>query len=275
MAASENIPQTLQAVLMGIVEGITEFLPISSTGHLILFSDMIGFKDTSGHAFEVVIQLGAILAICWLYFSKLFEVLQGIFKRDKASWRFAVSILLAFLPSAILGVLLHDFIKNVLFSPFIVAIALIVGGIAILAVEYSKPVAKVENVDDLSPVLSLKIGIIQCLSLIPGVSRSGATIIGALLMGVGRKAAAEFSFFLAIPTMMGAAAYDLYKNVDKLSGDDLSLILIGFVTSFIVALLVVRWFIGFIAKHGFSLFAWYRIGLGVIVLLFYRRGMGA
>lgn len=261
------LPQFIDAILLGVVEGVTEFLPVSSTGHLILAADLLQFKDPS-NTFEIVIQLGAILAVCVIYFSRLWNVLRGVLRGDKGAWRFAIAVVLAFLPSAFLGVLFHDFIKQVLFSPVVVAISLIVGGIIILVAEkIYKPAATVNAVEDFSPILALKIGIAQCCALIPGVSRSGATIIGALLLGVERKVAAEFSFFLAIPTMMGATVFDLYKNRDVLDASSLNTIAIGFVTSFIVAMLVIRWFVGFVSTHGFTPFAWYRIVFGTVILV--------
>lgn len=252
------------AALLGAIEGITEFLPVSSTGHLILAADMLGFEDKT---FEVVIQLGAILAICVLYFQKLFGVARGILVGDKQALRFTIAVLIAFFPAVLLGLLFHDFIKEVLFSPLVVAISLIVGGFVMLAAEllYKRPPV-VHAVEDISPLLAVKIGLAQCVAMIPGVSRSGATIIGALLMGVDRKTAAEFSFFLAIPTMFGASALDLWKGRDALTSGGLTGIAIGFVVAFIVALIVVKWFIGFISKHNFVPFAIYRIVFGAVIL---------
>jgi undecaprenyl-diphosphatase len=251
------------AVLLGIIEGLTEFLPVSSTGHLILLDTLIDFQGPPGHVFEIVIQLGAILAICVLYFQRLWRVLVGL-PSDPGAQRFAMAVILAFLPAAVLGVLLHDFIKSVLFSPMVVCIALIVGGIAILAIERMRPVPRVQSIEKFTPALSLKIGLMQCLAMIPGVSRSGATILGALLLGVERKTAAEFSFFLAIPTMLGATVYDLWKNRHDLTGSGNLIIAIGFAVAFVVALFVVKWFVEFVGRHGFSPFAWYRIVIGTI-----------
>jgi undecaprenyl-diphosphatase len=260
------------AALLGAIEGITEFLPISSTGHLILAGDILGFDDKT---FEVVIQLGAILAICVLYFYKLFSVARGILTGDKNALRFTAAVLIAFFPAVAIGLLLHDFIKEVLFSPLVVAISLIVGGLIMFAAErfYKRP-ATVHAVEEISPLLALKIGIAQCVAMIPGVSRSGATIIGALLMGVERRTAAEFSFFLAIPTMFGASALDLWKARDTLTGNGLTGIAIGFVTAFIVAVIVVKWFVGFISRHDFVPFAIYRIVFGIVILgWLYFHGM--
>ena len=264
MSASQTL---LEAIPLGAIEGLTEFLPVSSTGHLIFFADVLNFNDPAGSVFEVVIQLGAILAVCVLYFKKLWAVLLGLFRRDAASWHFAIAVLLAFLPAAVIGVLLHDFIKEVLFSPYVVGVSLIVGGIVIMAAEhFYKADPHIHATEDFTPLLALKIGFAQCLAMIPGVSRSGATIIGALLMGVERKTAAEFSFFLAIPTMFGASAYDLYKGHAALTGDGMMAIAIGFVTAFITAMLVIKWFVNFISTHGFIPFAWYRIIFGIIIL---------
>lgn len=253
------------AILLGIIEGLTEFLPVSSTGHLILLDTLIDFQGPPGHVFDIVIQLGAILAICVLYFQRLWRVLVGL-PSDPGAQRFAIAVILAFLPAAVLGVLLHDFIKSVLFSPIVVCVALIVGGIAILVIERMRPVPRVYAIEKFTPVLSLKIGLMQCLAMIPGVSRSGATILGALLLGVERRTAAEFSFFLAIPTMLGAATYDLWKNRAGLTMDGSVIIAIGFVAAFISALFVVKWFVNFVGRHGFAPFAWYRIVIGAIGL---------
>lgn len=260
-----------QALLLGVVEGLTEFLPVSSTGHLILVSDLLGFAEPADGTFKIVIQLGAILAICVLYFSKLWNVLIGL-PKDPAAQRFAINVFLAFLPAAFVGALFHDIIKTVLFSPFVVCVALIVGGFAILIVERMAHQPRFHAVEEFTPLLSLKIGLIQCLALIPGVSRSGATILGALLMGADRKSAAEFSFFVAIPTMLGAATYDLYKSRDALTTDGLGIIAIGFVAAFITALIVVRSVMGFISRYGFVPFAYYRIILGtaMLAILYFR-----
>lgn len=255
----------LDAVILGIVEGLLEFLPVSSTGHLLLAGKLIGFEGPPGKVFEVVIQLGAILAVLVTYFSRLWKVLVGL-PTDPYARRFAGVVILAFLPSAVLGVFLHGFIKNVLFDPVVVCVALIVGGIVILVVERRLPATTVCAVEQFSFPLALKIGAFQCLAMIPGVSRSGATIIGSLLMGVERKAAAEFSFFLAIPTMLGAATYDLYKNRDVLSADSVGLIAVGFVVAFIAAMASVRLLLGIVSRYGFAPFAWYRIAAGSLFL---------
>jgi undecaprenyl-diphosphatase len=257
---------SIEAALLGVVEGLTEFLPVSSTGHLILVSDVLDFVGPPGKVFEVVIQLGAILAVIVLYWRRFWDIAVRL-HTDPAARQFVLAIILAFLPAAVLGVMLHGFIKTYLFTPMVVAIGMVAGGVAILVIERIRPVPTINQIERFSPRLSLGIGAIQCLAMIPGMSRSGATILGGLMLGVTRKVAAEFSFFLAIPTLTGAAAYDLYKNRASLSADGLELIVIGFVVSFIVALLVIRWFVGFVSRHGFAPFAWYRIVVGGILLL--------
>jgi undecaprenyl-diphosphatase len=201
-----------------------------------------------------------------LYFTKLWSVLLGVLRRDAGAIRFASAVLIGFFPSAVMGALFHDYIKGVLFNPTVVCVALVVGGFAILLAEKFVPKGRIKAVEEMDVLTSLKVGACQCLALVPGVSRSGATILGGLLMGLERKTATEFSFFLAIPTMFGATAYDLFKNRDNLNGDDVTLIALGFVTTFVVALLVVKWAVGFIAKHGFAPFAYYRIVLGLLGL---------
>ena len=256
----------LQVVLLGVLEGLTEFIPVSSTGHLILMEAVLGFEGPPGRVFEIAIQLGAILAVVVLYFSRLFAVLLGL-PRDPASRHFAIAVGLAFLPAALVGVLAHGYIKSVLFSPWVVAVSLIVGGVAILLIERARPVARIHAVEQLPFGRALAIGAVQCLAMIPGVSRSGATIMGALLLGVDRRTAAEFSFFLAIPTMIGATVYDLYKNRAVLTLDAGLVIGLGFVAAFIAAMLVVRALVGFVSRHGFAPFAWYRIALGMLALI--------
>ena len=256
----------LQVVLLGVLEGLTEFIPVSSTGHLILMEAVLGFEGPPGRVFEIAIQLGAILAVVVLYFRRLLDVLLGL-RHDPAAHHFAVAILLAFLPAAAIGVVAHGFIKAVLFSPWVVAVSLIVGGIAILLIERSRPQPRIHDIAQLPLGRALAIGFVQCLAMVPGVSRSGATIMGALLLGVDRRTAAEFSFFLAIPTMFGATVYDLYKNRAGLNLDGGLLIAVGFIAAFLAALLVVRALIGFVARHGFAPFAWYRIALGVLALV--------
>lgn len=264
-----SLADILSAVFLGLVEGLTEFIPVSSTGHLILLIDLLGFRGPPGKVFEVMIQLGAILAVCVVYFEKLWGLFINL-PRAPTARRFAAGIVVAFLPAAILGASLHGFIKGVLFSPWVVCAALIVGGIVILVIERRLPPPRHHESDGLPPLLCLKIGLFQALALVPGVSRSGATIIGALLLGVERRAAAEFSFFLAIPTMLGAFIYDAYKNWANIQAAEggMTLIATGFIAAFLAALVIVRGVLGFIARHGFAPFAWYRIALGSLIGLF-------
>ncbi|MFZ4125161.1 MAG: undecaprenyl-diphosphate phosphatase [Rickettsiales bacterium] len=258
------------ALFLGILEGLTEFLPISSTGHLILAVDVLKLATPAGRVFEVVIQFGAILAICALYFVKLWQVLRSALRGDVAAWRFIRNIALAFFPAAVIGVLARDMIMATLFNPTVVAIALISGGFIILLIERLRPLPTIHDTESMGWRMALMIGFIQCIAMIPGVSRSGATIMGARLIGMERRGAAEFSFFLAIPTMLGAASYQLYKTNASLSGDDIEMIAVGFFAAFFTALLVVKWALGFISKHGFAPFAYYRIALGsaMLVLLY-------
>lgn len=255
----------INAVIMGLVEGLTEFLPVSSTGHLLLMNEILGFKGPEGNVFEIVIQFGAILAVVAVYFSRLWKVAVTLPTSADAR-RFVMAVLLAFLPAMVIGYFAHDFIKSVLFNPYIIAIAFIVGGIAILWIEKKAPTPKIDAIEHMPMKTALYIGFAQCLAMIPGVSRSGATIMGSLLLKVERKVAAEFTFFLAIPTMAAATAYDLYKNIDHLTADDGATIAIGFIVSFLSALVVVKTFVGFVGKHGFAPFAWYRIAAGVVAL---------
>ncbi len=259
--------ELLKAIFLGLIEGLTEFLPISSTGHLILFGHLIDFHSDSGRVFEVVIQLGAILAVCWLYRQKIIELVKGFFSGDAGARRFAINVLVAFFPAVIIGVLAVDFIKQVLFSPLVVACALIIGGFIIFAVEGRKFEPKTTEATDITLKQAFLVGLAQCVAMIPGTSRSGATIIGGMLTGLSRKAATEFSFFLAMPTMLGAATYDLIRNADKLTSDQMLNISVGFVAAFIAALLVVKALVKFVEKHTLRVFAWYRVVLGVILLI--------
>ena len=259
-------PLFASAVILGIVEGVTEFLPVSSTGHLILAAKLIGFTGPESKVFEVVIQLGAILAVCWVYRERLFAAVIGL-PSDPAARRFVANIVIAFLPAAVAGALLHRFIKEVLFSPWVVAVSLVVGGFLILLIERIRPLPRVRVVEAMPLRTALGIGLCQIVAMIPGVSRAGATIMGGLMLGVSRPTATEFSFFLAIPTMFGAAAYDLYKSRAELSFDNGAVIAVGFVVAFFAALLVVRWLVDFVSRHGFGVFAWYRIVLGTIALI--------
>ncbi|MDF1620469.1 undecaprenyl-diphosphate phosphatase [Pseudothioclava nitratireducens] len=258
--------ETLVAAFLGLLEGLTEFIPVSSTGHVLLAGHFLGFEST-GKAFEVVIQLGAILAILGVYAKLLISTFAAA-PTDPAARRFILSVLIAFFPAVVIGVLAHDFIKTVLFeTPMLIAIMLILGGFVLLVVDRWKIDVKYEDATDLPLWTALKIGFFQCLAMIPGTSRSGSTIVGAMLMGVSKRAAAEFSFFLSMPTMAGAFAYDLYKNRDILSAADMNLIAVGFVLAFISALIVVRGLLAFVSRHGYALFGWWRIIVGSVVLL--------
>lgn len=259
--------EILKAFVLGIVEGLTEFLPISSTGHLILFGHLIDFHSDDGRVFEVVIQLGAILAVCWLYRKKIFDLLKGLFSGDAEARHFAISVIIAFIPAVIIGVVAVDFIKQVLFSPKVVSIALIVGGLIIFWVEAKKFEHKTVEATEITYKQAIFVGLAQCVAMIPGTSRSGATIVGGMFAGLSRKAATEFSFFLAMPTMLGAATFDLIRNADVLTQDNLFNISVGFVAAFIAALVVVKALVRFVEKHTLRVFAWYRIVLGVILLI--------
>ena len=263
----------LKAALLGIVEGLTEFLPISSTGHLILAGDLLNFNDERGKVFEIVIQFAAILAVCWEYRAKLVSVVGGLVQKQEAAQRFTLNLFIAFLPLAILGLLFGKTIKANLFAPIPVALAFIVGGFIILWAEKRTHIVTVENVDDMHWRDALKMGLAQALALIPGTSRSGATIIGGLFFGLSRKAATEFSFFLAIPTLTVATIYELVKYRDQFHVEDVGIFLVGSVTSFISAFLCVRWLLRYISHHDFTVFAWYRIVFGIAVLITAYSGM--
>ena len=256
----------LTIILLGIVEGVTEYIPVSSTGHLVLAAELLGFESEAEGTFEIVIQLGAILAVIVLYWRRFLDVGLGLLGRDAGAVAFTRNIILGFLPSMVIGFILYDYVKAMLESPMIVAVALVVGGIAILVLERILKNPRVDSVEAMSWRTALGIGLIQCLSLIPGVSRSGATIMGALSLGVERKTAAEFSFFLAVPTMLAASGYDLLKTGAALDSSAWGTIAVGFVVSFVVALVVIRWFIGIVTRYGFAPFAWYRIVVGSLAL---------
>ncbi len=262
----------LHALILGIVEGLTEFLPVSSTGHLILAGDLLKFNDERGKLFHIVVQSGAILAVCWEYRAKIASVLGGL-ARDPAAQKLVLNLLIAFLPLAILGLLFGKAIKAHLFQPVPVAVAFIVGAFVILWAEKRKHRIRVESVDELDVIDAFKLGLCQALALIPGTSRSGATIIGGLLLGLSRKAATEFSFFLAIPTLLVATAYQLYKERALLNADDLGMWVVGFVASFVSAFLCVRWLLRFISTHDFTIFAWYRIAFGIVVIATWQWGL--
>ncbi|WP_165321888.1 undecaprenyl-diphosphate phosphatase [Rhizorhabdus phycosphaerae] len=256
----------LSIVLLGIVEGLTEFIPVSSTGHLILAGEVMQVPQGT-ETFDIVIQLGAILAVVVLYRQRFAAVLAGLARRDPAAVSFTRNVLVGFLPSAVIGALAYGAIKAMLNTPIIVAVALILGGVAILLIERSVQRVTCDTVEAMPARTALAIGFIQCLSMIPGVSRSGATIMGALTMGVERRTAAEYSFFLAIPTMVGATTLALWKARHELGDAQLTSIGIGFLVSFLVAIIVIRWFLNVVTRHGFAPFAWYRIVAGSIALI--------
>lgn len=261
-----DIELLIKALILGVVEGLTEFLPISSTGHLILAGDLLNFNDDKAKLFSVVIQVGAILAICWEYRSKIFSVITGL-PRERQAQKFVLNLAVAFLPLASLGLLFGKQIKAVLFKPLPVALAFIVGAFVIIWAEKREHKIRVSHVDDLTVLDALKLGFAQAFALIPGTSRSGATIIGGLLFGLSRKAATEFSFFLAIPTLVVASAYDLYKHRDLLNlADDSFLFATGLIAAFISALLAVKGLLRYISHHNFIVFAWYRIVFGLVVI---------
>jgi len=255
-----------KALILGIVEGLTEFLPISSTGHLILVGDLLDFNDEKGKMFEIMIQCGAILAVCWEYRAKFIGVLAGLTSQPAAR-RFVLNLFVAFLPAAILGLLFGKQIKAVLFKPIPVAIAFIVGALVILWAERRDHRVTVQTVDDMRWTDALKVGIAQAFALIPGTSRAGATIIGGMLFGLSRRAATEFSFFLAVPVLFAASAYEFVKNRALFDRHDLGLFGVGFIAAFISAFLCVRWLLRYISSHDFTVFAWYRIVFGLAVLV--------
>jgi undecaprenyl-diphosphatase len=268
----------LKAAVMGVVEGLTEFLPISSTGHLILAGSLLNFTGDRVKVFEIAIQTGAMFSVIWQYRERLSRTVRGI-THDPVAQRFALNVGVAFLPAAFFGLLLGGWVKQHLFAPVPVAIALVVGGVVILAIERrhkrlygerdleGKRLARVETVDDMTVADALKVGLLQCLALIPGTSRSGATIIGALVLGFSRKAATEFSFYLGIPTLMGAGAYSVWKQRTLLSWADAPMFAVGTVVAFFSALVCIRWLIRYVSSHDFTAFAWYRIVFGGLVLL--------
>ncbi|HEX7951579.1 MAG TPA: undecaprenyl-diphosphate phosphatase [Burkholderiales bacterium] len=261
-----DLPLLIKALILGVVEGITEFLPISSTGHLILAGDLLDFNTETGKLFEIVIQCGAILAIVWEYRTRLGSVLARL-PSDMQARRFVMNLFVAFVPVAILGLLFGKAIKAVLFKPVPVAIAFIVGGLVILWAERRKHSITVNSVDEMTWKDALKIGLAQTLALIPGTSRAGSTIIGGLFFGLSRRAATEFSFFLAIPVLFAASAYELFKHRNTLSADDLGLLAVGLVAAFASAFVCVRWLLRYITRHDFTVFAWYRIAFGMVVLV--------
>ena len=255
----------LKALVLGVVEGLTEFLPVSSTGHLIIAGQLLGVNDEKGKVFEIVIQTGAMLAIVWEYRARFARALTG-FSSDPVAQRFVLNLIVAFIPAAVLGLVFGKLIKTHLFHAIPVALAFVVGGVIILWVERRPRPAVIERVDDMTWKDALKVGIAQSFALIPGTSRSGATIIGGMLFGLSRRAATEFSFFLAVPTLIAAGAYDLVKHRDLLSTADIPVFAVGLVAAFVSAFLCVRWLIRYVASHDFTVFAWYRILFGILVL---------
>lgn len=264
-------PELLKTAILGLVEGATEFIPVSSTGHLIIAGDWLEYTGEHAKTFEIFIQLGAILAIAWLYRSTLLRVLRGL-PRDPEAQRFAGNLVVAFLPAAVVGLLIHGWIKAHLFNPLTVSVALVVGGVLILVIERAAPAPRVATVREVNWKLALGVGLAQVLSLIPGTSRSGATIMGAYALGMSRQAATEFSFFLAIPVMVAATLFDLVRSHEALSREDLAPFAVGFGVAFVSAIIVVKGFLAFVARHDFRSFAWYRIIFGGLLLAWYLRG---
>jgi undecaprenyl-diphosphatase len=255
----------IKAAILGVVEGLTEFLPISSTGHLILAGELLDFNDEKGKAFLIMIQTGAMLAVMWQYRVKFWGLTVGLFHR-RPEQIFVAKLFVAFLPAAIVGLLFGNLIKAHLFGSIPVALALIAGAFVILAVERYYKSWRIDSIDDMTFRDALMVGIAQCFSLIPGVSRAGATIIGGMLCGLSRKAATEFSFFLAVPTLIAAGGYDLVKHRGEFSADDVEILAVGLIVSFVSALVCIRWLLRYVASHTFNVFAWYRIALGIIIL---------
>jgi undecaprenyl-diphosphatase len=263
----------VKAAVMGIVEGLTEFLPVSSTGHLILAGSLLGFSDAKSKVFDIAIQTGAIVAVIIVYWQRVRETIVGL-GSDVRARRFAMNVAIGFFPAVVLGLLFGKAIKEHLFTPVVVASTFIIGGFVILWAERRTQVAtRVESVDDMTPLDALKVGLVQCLAMIPGTSRSGATIIGGMLLGLSRKAATDFSFFLAIPTLIGAGLYSLYKERALLSAADIPLFAVGLLFSFVAAWLCVRWLLRYISSHTFVPFAWYRIAFGIVVLITAYTGL--
>ena len=269
-------PGFVVALILGIVEGLTEFLPISSTGHLIVAGSLLGYTGEQAKVFEIVIQAGAILAVCWEYRARLAAVIVGL-PRERRAQRFAINLAIAFLPAAILGLLFNRIIKAQLFAPVPVALAFVIGAFVILWVERrqrARPsTVRIDDVDDVRWSDALKIGLAQAFALVPGTSRSGATIMGGMLFGLSRRAATEFSFFLAIPTLLAACAYEFVRNRALLSSHDVGAFGVGFAAAFVSAFLCVRWLLRYVSHHDFVPFAWYRIGFGALILFTAWRGI--
>ncbi len=255
-----------KAVFLGVVEGLTEFIPVSSTAHLLISSYLIDFQSVKNNLFEIVIQFGAVFAVCLIYRKKIIEVVLNL--RQKNNQKFSLNLALAFLPAMLIGGLFHDIIKQVFFSSFVIALALIIGGIVMIVVEMKPRESSVTDIDQITPLNAFYVGLFQCLAMIPGTSRSGATIIGALLLKFNRKVATEFSFFLAIPTIFAASIFDLAKNFHELTTSNLEIIAIGTLAAFLSATLVIKWFINFVSKNNFIPFGIYRIAAGIIILIF-------
>ncbi|MVW71563.1 undecaprenyl-diphosphate phosphatase [Bordetella sp. 02P26C-1] len=287
---TESTIYLIKAFFLGIIEGLTEFIPVSSTGHLIILGDLISFDSGSGKVFEVVIQLGSILAVMWIFRARLWQLIRGTLTGNATEMAFTRNLLLAFFPAAVIGAIFIKTIKGVFYHPGVVAVTLVLGGLIMLWVERKthhtpgdKPGAADDAASDerataytleqISWKQALGVGVAQCVAMIPGVSRSGATIIGGMIAGIQRKTATEFSFFLAMPTMLGAAVYDMYRNMDVLSSNDLSGIAVGFVAAFLSALVVVRAVLRFVANHTYRVFAWYRIALGIVVAIWLTTKM--
>ncbi len=271
MGESMDLWTAAQALILGIVEGLTEFLPISSTGHQIIVADLLDFGGERAMAFNIIIQLGAILAVVWEFRRKILDVVIGLPTQPKAQ-RFTINLLIAFLPAVVLGVIFADLIHAYLFNPVTVATVLVVGGLIMLWAERRQHQVHAETVDDITWKDALKVGCAQCLAMIPGTSRSGSTIIGGLLFGLSRKTATEFSFFLAMPTMVGAAVYSGYKYRHLFQPDDFPVFAIGFVTAFVFAMIAVKGLLKFIASHSYAAFAWYRIAFGLLILATWQFG---
>jgi len=265
-----DLHSVLDALILGLLEGLTEFIPVSSTGHLLLAGHFLGF-ESPGRAFEVLIQLGAILAIVVLYFAKLWRVALGMFSNPDDR-RFVIGVLVAFLPAVAIGLVAGKYIKELLFNPWVVCFSLIVGGAILIWVDQLDLEPHEDDATRFPLLMYLWIGIAQCMAMIPGVSRSGASIVAAMLLGADKRSAAEFSFFLAIPTMVGAFAYDFYKNRADFTSDNLSVIAVGFVVSFITAMIVVRAFLNFVTRRGFTFFAWWRVIVGTLGLIALAMG---
>ena len=263
----------IKAIILGIVEGLTEFVPVSSTGHLLLIQQFLGFSDEDfGKSFTVLIQFGAILALLSIYFVRLWQLFTGMFN-DPQARRFIIGVLIAFLPAAVIGATAYKFIKEVLFNPWVVCFALIAGGAVLLWIDQLDLKPRYHEATRFTLPMYLTIGLAQCLSMVPGVSRSGATIVSAMLLGADRRAAAEFSFWLAMPTMAGAFAFDLYNSHAQMSSSNIMLVAIGFVVSFICAWFVVKTFLDYVSRHGFTLFAWWRVAVGTLGLIALALGL--